>query len=356
VGEWWERPAGRHATGDDPGARIPGAFAPVSLAALIRDGVPPPQLLAGDLLYRGCVHIIAGAPDCGKTTLCMWLAFGLIRQGLTVLMLDEESGPDMTAEKLIAIGATEDDAERFVYVPFPARQWTVPDIAALRALADQVRPAMVIFDSVAGFLARAGLDENAAADVTRWWSSLLTPMARHCNAAVVAIDHDTKDGALSRFSRGSGAKLAATDMMLKVELVKPFSRTENGVLRLTVTKDRRGWLHRWHDVQVRTQDGLSLFITEGTEDGAEGEDALTPAEEKLLAVLTAEPTAQADLVTRVAEKFGHGLRRQTATNALNRLSTLGVADRLDQGPGRAALWLAADPENRTSDGGVHLCA
>ena len=263
---------------------------------------------------------------------------------------------EITAEKLSALGATEDDAQWLCYVPFPARTWGTGDILALRELTDEIRPGMILLDSCAAFLARAGLDENSAADVTSWWSRLLMPLARYCDAAVVVIDHDTKNGGRSRFSRGSGAKLAASDVMVKAELVKPFTRTANGVLRLTVTKDRRGWLHRWHDVQVRTGDGMSLLITEtaGEDDGTSGE--LTPAEQKMLAVLTSEPVPQSDLVSRVAGKFGHGLRRQTAANALNRLSTLGLADRLDQGTGRAVLWSDCDPENTRPDGGVHLCA
>ena len=75
-----------------------------------------PDLL-GDLLYAGGIHVMAGEPDGGKTTLCLWQALGLLRAGRTVLMLDEEGGAEMTAEKLIALGATEDDAARLHYCP-----------------------------------------------------------------------------------------------------------------------------------------------------------------------------------------------------------------------------------------------
>jgi hypothetical protein len=314
------------------------ALTTLSLASLIRDGVPPPQLLPGDLLYAGGVHVISGEPDAGKTTLALWQMLGLLRTGRTVLMLDEEGGAEMTAEKLIALGATERDVTRLHYVPFPARTWTAADIAGLRYTAGAVRPDLVLVDSAAAFLARAGLDENAAADVTRFWQQVLVPLGREHGAAVLIIDHDAKNTAGSRFSRGSGAKLAASDVMIKAELVKPFSRTENGVLRLVVTKDRRGWLHRWWDVQVRTGGGLSLVLTESDEQGSEDAQEMPPAERKVESVLDDTPASIPELTQRIVARHGHGLKRETVSRALNKLLRLGRADRIDQGPGRVVLW------------------
>ena len=88
----------------------------------------------------------------------------------------------------------------------------------LRELVDDINPGIVLWDSSAAFLARAGLDENSAADVTRFWSQVLTPLAREHGAAVLVIDHDTKNGEPPRFARGSGAKLAATDVAFKVAI------------------------------------------------------------------------------------------------------------------------------------------
>ena len=205
-----------------------------------------------------------------------------------------------------------------------------------------VRPDLVLADSAAAFLARAGLDENSAADVTRFWQNVLVPLGREHGAAVLVIDHDTKNGAQSRFSRGSGAKLAASDVMIKVELIKAFSRTENGVLRLTVTKDRRGWLHRWWDVQVRTARGLSLVLAKGEEEpGEPGESAvrLSPADRKVESVLSDQPATQRQLTDRIVARYSHGLKRETVSRALNKLLRAGLADHLDQGNGRAGLWM-----------------
>lgn len=326
---------GRH---EAPG----GAFPAVDLRKYLRHGVPEPKLLPGRLLYAGGVHVIAGDPDCGKTTLSLWLALTALRSGQRVMMLDEEGGAETIAEKLIALGATEDDAERFTYIEFPGRTWAPADIAELHALTASTEPAMVLFDSCAGFMARAGLDENSATDVTAWWSGVLLPLARQYAAAVTVIDHDSKNGGgESRYSRGSGAKLAASDVMIKVDMVRPFSRAMNGKLKLAVTKDRRGHLHRFWDVVVKTSGGIQMSLAE-TDMTPRKQDGLTPADEKLLAALTTEPMTQRALVDRVAAEHGFGLRRPTASESLNRLLALGLADRIDQGNGRQALWSLAE--------------
>ena len=121
-------------------------------------------------------------------------------------------------------------------------------------------------------------------------------------------------------------------------MIKAFSRTENGVLRLAVTKDRRGWLHRWWDVQVRTSGELSLIVLPGTEDGGSEDTGLSPAETKVESVLDDTPSSVVQITERIVAKYGHGLRRETVSAALNKALKAGRADVLDQGTGRAKLW------------------
>jgi hypothetical protein len=316
-------------------------FRQIDLSSLVRDGVPPPELLCGDLLYQGGLHSISGPPDSGKTTIALWWLLQEARAGRRVAFLDEEGGAELVAEKLIALGATERDAALISYFPFPARSWTPLDVEALHGLINVVRPTVVLWDSAAAFLSRAGLDENSAADVTKFWAQVLTPIAREHGAAVVVIDHDTKDTATaSRYARGSGAKLAACDVAFKIEIVTAFSRTANGVMRMKVSKDRRGWLHRSWTVAINTNGGMNVTLTEA-EDNADGqavEQQLTPADRKVQNALTAEPSTIQQITDRIAEQNGHGLTRQTVSDSLNKLLRRGVADRLDQGKGRPALW------------------
>jgi hypothetical protein len=202
--------------------------------------IEAPELAAGGMLYRGGVHTLTGPPDCGKTTLACWWMLQEIRNGGRVLFLDEEGGREVVAEKFQALGAMP--GERIAYVPFPGRAWADADVWMLTAITDEHKPTLITWDSSAAFLARAGLDENAAADVTKFYARVLMPGARQARAAVLALDHDTKSTEPLR--RGSGAKLAATDVAYKLDPVKAFSRDSDGLSRLTVTKDRRGSLRR----------------------------------------------------------------------------------------------------------------
>lgn len=233
-----------------------GAFIPVKLGSLVANGVDAPERLADGMLYAGGLHCIAGAPDSGKTTIALYWAVKLLSEGRTVAFFDEEGGQEIIAEKLRSLGGKVSEVENLVYVPFPGKMWDDSDVAELMEFLGGVRPAMVLWDSSAAFLARAGLDENSAPAVTNWWARVLIPLARELRAAVVVIDHDTKASEQSRYARGSGAKLATLDVQYKVEIKQAFSRDRDGLLRVTVTKDRRGYLHRAWLVQMLTQHGI----------------------------------------------------------------------------------------------------
>jgi len=315
----------------------------VDLSAVMEAGIAPPVLLCGDLIYAGGLHCIAGAPDCGKTTLALWWALSLMQAGERVLFLDEEGGSEIVSEKMSSLGAQPLDMRNMMYIPFPGRSWTDDDVNGLCDLASDFEPSMLLIDSSAAFMARAGLDENVASDVTSWWSRVLSPVARDYNVAVLVIDHDTKSTEQSRFARGSGAKLAGLDVQFKVEMLKPFTRTGNGLLKVHVSKDRRGWLHRDWQVHVMTGGGViapqfrEWEDTGSTLTAAPGADRWPPSRKALFEVLTEEPRSQVSLVNEIVENGGIPLRRETASRELNELARDGLIVRDDNG-GRTALW------------------
>lgn len=317
------------------------AFAVIDLEPAT-EYVDPPTLICRDLLYLGGVHTLSGPPDCGKTTLACWWMLQAVRDGLSVLFLDEEGGREIVIEKFQALGARP--GERIAYVQFPSRSWNAVDVAMLNEVISERKPAIVAWDSSAAFLARAGLDENAAADVTRFYSHVLTPSARQHNAAVLVIDHDTKNSEPSRYARGSGAKLAATDVAYKVSLIKPFSRTESGTSKLIISKDRRGWLERSYEAAFLADIAsatLTVAITKASGD-ADGLD-LAPAERKVLEALDpTEPRAWPDMNDRILATHGHRLQRPTINKALNKLMEIGLADKFAS-PGHGYdLWISVN--------------
>jgi hypothetical protein len=237
-------------------------FPRVDLAALARAGIAPPELVCSGLLYRGGLHSLAGSPDSGKSTLLYVWTLELLAAGQAVVLLDEEAGRELATEKLLALGAGPELLDRLVYVEFPARAWDQADRRGLGALLAEVRPALVGFDSAGAFLGQAGLRENDAPDVTAFYKGVLLPTARQSRAAVVVLDHVTKQEDAGRYARGSGAKLQLVDVAFMVEPVRAFTRGQSGLLRLVVSKDRRGWLARAHEVRVEVDAGrLDVGIT-----------------------------------------------------------------------------------------------
>jgi AAA domain len=323
-------------------------FVPVDLAELARHGVPAPELLCGGLLYRGGLHSLAGPPDTGKSTLLYTWTLVLLAQGERVVLLDEESGREQVTEKLLALGAAPEHLTRLAYLEFEGRRWDEADRRGLAQLLAERRPALVGFDSAGAFLASAGLDEDKAEPVHAFYKGVLLAAARSSNAAVVVLDHLTKADEGSRYARGSGAKLQDVDVALRLDPIRPFSRAQPGLLKLRVTKDRRGHLVRDHEIRVEVEDGqLALSITP-TDQIASTDDptlaGLPMAARKLLEVLRSAnaPLRRNQAVDLVKARYGHGLSRQTVSESLNLLCKHGLIDgeRDEASPSGEKRWWA----------------
>jgi AAA domain len=337
-GIFWDPPD--HADLAQPGQVRP--FPTVDLAALARKGVEAPELLCDGLLYRRGLHSLAGPPESGKSTIAYWWTLQLLAQGLPVMLLDEEAGREQVLDQLLALGATEDHLEHLAYVEFPGRRWDAADRAGLAELLEDHAPALVVVDAAAAFLAVAGQDEDRAGDVTRFYKGVLLQAARS-GPAVVVLDHVPKDHRNGRYARGSGGKLAAVDVAYMVEAVLPFTRQQSGRLSLVVAKDRRGYLHRAFDVDVEVEPGvLALRMHRATAASDPALVGLAPSGRKVLVVLRAAAGQQltiAQIGDAVADTFGHGLRRPTLSEQLQRLSARHLVDG-EQGDGKQKRWWA----------------
>jgi hypothetical protein len=205
------------------------------------------------------------------------------------------------------------------------------------------RPELVLWDSSAAFLARAGLDENSAPAVTNWWARVLTPVARELQAAVLVIDHDTKASELSRYARGSGAKLAALDVQYKVEMRTPFTRNKNGELKLFITKDRRGYLERDWIVDVCVGTGISPQFRRDTDAEVDAEQKLTDSwgksKRKVFGALTDDWQTIAEIRAKLAELFPED-KPLSETSVSQYLTELNSKDRkaARRGPLTRAEW------------------
>lgn len=324
---------------------------------LVRDGVPQPAMVHG-WLYAGGLHIIQSEPGIGKSWVALWLCVQLTAGGWSVVYMDEEGGRELIAERLSALGADPEILDqRFHYYPFPGRSWSPTDIEALReviAEAQRSGPIAVgVLDSLPDFLASADLSENDAKEVTSFVHRLLAPF-RDAGAALVVLDHLNKPDTngprrRSRYSRGSGAKLAKAHLTILLEEEEGFDRYKSGKLNLWATKDRRGFapLPRLTDppmkLLVKVGDG-TLRIEVSTDAGADW-DGPVKCMEAVLHLLKLNPGhrySPYQLEQKLKAKQ-QGYRRTTIAGAAEKLAITTEGVRMAAGPHNSTVYWWATP-------------
>jgi len=215
----------------------------VNLADIIENGIEPVEPFDAeepDLLV-GCVTCIIGGPEQGKTVLAAHKIIRALRADKRVLLVDEEMGVRLTAERLDAMGATRDDLSRLIYFPFALADFggNLDEMAAtitegiIREGVD-----LIVMDSVSKLIAAAGMDENSNSDATRLLGAWITPAAHVHGRTVLLLDHTTKVEDDGKYGRGAGSKLADVDVQFHIQAAVPPTRTSMGRLVLSRKKDR----------------------------------------------------------------------------------------------------------------------
>ena len=236
------------------------------MGALLTEEQSEPEFLIDRLLYRRVAHLIAGRPGCGKSTFAYHCVLTILRQGMTVMVIDEESGTRQVVDKLKALGATPQDVARLRYANFPRLNWTdASDFAEIAHALDAVKPDLVILDSSSPMLAHSGLNEDDNASVQRFWSQIT--LITRCGPGVLVIDHVVKNGGTNGYARGAGSKSSNADVVYIVDDVKEFSRDAAGSFTLRRTKDRDGYLPEAYKVTVTPGETLTFSIVELQEAG-----------------------------------------------------------------------------------------
>jgi DNA repair protein RadA/Sms len=144
------------------------------------------RLLGGGLV-PGSVTLLGGEPGIGKSTLLLQMAAARARAGSTVLYVSaEESGPQvkLRAERLGAL---------------PDRLWLAgdPSIPNLVAHIDQVRPEVVVVDSIQTVYDPDLASAPGSVGQVRESAHRLVQEAKARDVAAVLVGHVTKDGGLA---------------------------------------------------------------------------------------------------------------------------------------------------------------
>lgn len=220
------------------------------VAALIEAGVqrrvPDAGALRSDgvrLAYSGAVNGLVGPPESGKTLVAIASACDTLKAGGSVLHIDaDHNGPEATLSHYIAADGVERDVladrERFRYVDVRSAD----HLRRVVSEAAEWSPSLVVVDSVGEIVPLMGGESNSNDDYRRIHREILSPLADG-GAAVLVIDHVTKEEGRGGYAIGAGAKKAAIDgSYLAVAPVEPFVPGVGGAAALSILKDRHGGL------------------------------------------------------------------------------------------------------------------
>jgi hypothetical protein len=249
----------------------------------------PRYLLREDgkaLLYPGQTNGFIGESESGKSFLAQMATYQAMSNGENVQYLDFEDNEFSVVERFKLMGASDTLLiERFSYVSpdEPLHEQAAED---LRLSLQQSKPAVVVLDGVNAAMTLMGLELESNSDATRFTQQLLKRLTAF-GSTVITVDHVPK----SKDNRGKGgigaqAKRAMmSGAVFRVEIVKAFGRGMCGELKLTVDKDRPGYVRAISGdanyagtvVIDSTVDSIKMFIRapEGKQDVKESKTNAT---------------------------------------------------------------------------------
>ena len=210
----------------------------LSMADLLAEPAEAEPWLVDKLLPEGGTSLVASKPGTGKSTLARDLALAvaqgrpwlgrMVKQGPALILALEEHKRQVT-NHLTKMGAKAAD---------PVHVWLDPvanPIEALRAEAEEIRPALIVIDPLARFVNVQ--DMNDYSQVSR----ALDPLIRlaHETGAHVMLIHHAKKGELNEDSYlGSTALSASVDTVLHLDLELPSrARTLSAIKQRSMDAD-----------------------------------------------------------------------------------------------------------------------
>jgi hypothetical protein len=239
-------------TGVNPAARSSTSWWPVDLAAAIAgEAGERPELLArvdgNCLLYRGKVHWFHGEPEACKGWAAILACKQVLDGGGRAVYIDFEDTDSGIVSRLQAVGVDNQTIlDRFEYIrpDQPLGEVERRDLLAVFAL----HVDLVIIDGVTEAMTIEGLAYGDNRDIAQWQHALPKLVAR-TGAAVVCIDHVTKDRETrGRYAIGGQHKLAGIDgaayaFTVRRRFRRPIAAEPvEGEIAIVCMKDRPGWV------------------------------------------------------------------------------------------------------------------
>jgi len=304
------------------------------VAALIEAGVERRVPDAGGvrsdgarLSYRGAVNGLVGPPESGKTLVAIAQACDDMKAGARVLHIDaDHNGAEATISHYLAADGIEadtlSDRESFRYVDVRSAD----HLRRIVAAAAEWRPTLVVVDSVGEIVPLFGGDSNSNDDYRRIHREVLSPLA-DLGAAVLVLDHVTKEEGRGGYAIGAGAKKAAIDgSYLAVVNVEPFVPGLGGAAALTILKDRHGGLRAASPAgkgptaavfRLDSRGGVTSWEFHPGRDASDRADEQAEADVAFVLSLEPFPASRSALQAALRASQGKGWRNDRATAALD---------------------------------------
>lgn len=224
------------------GIYVPSRWTRTSLSAYL--GLPAELPEIADLFYAGRRHLISGPGEAMKTWLCLAACVSEIKAERGVIWADLDGmGPREIAARLIALGVSEEELDRYLYFTNPEGQLEDAEVMELLAWSASMGCRLFVADAFTGFLVTHDLDGNVGRDVEKAWQRLDQLCA--AGIAVVLIDHVVKN-ADNRNGQAIGSERKGTAAHLHFDL-KPLEKLARGGIgrsRIGVSRDRGAYFSR----------------------------------------------------------------------------------------------------------------
>lgn len=217
------------------------------------------------LLYPGLVHSFHGESESGKSLIIQVECVRQINRGQDVIYVDFESDVVSVITRLQDFGADRDAiAGHFRYVHPEVR----PDSQEERRAWEEMLSgtyALAVIDGVTDALGIFGCSTIDNDDVAAWIRTVPKQIASRTGAAVVLIDHVTKDTSTrNRWAIGGQAKMnGLTGAAYTVDVVQSLGRGLCGEVVLRVAKDRPGYVRQHCNSSTRrdrTQEAARIVV------------------------------------------------------------------------------------------------
>lgn len=220
---------------------LSGAYEPPKASLLLRED-------GQGLLYPGRVHWMQGEPESGKSWVAQQAAAESLKNAQDVLYIDYEQDLYTIVTRLRLLGVSAEMMKKHLDYVNPST-----GMKAIRRR-DKVRAAalfmellknsycVAVVDGVTDALGNENFDMLDNKSVAEWMREIPRQIARRTGAAVICVDHVTKDKeGRGRYALGAQAKLASVDgCTYIIEPEKMMAPGKCGILGIRVLKDRYG--------------------------------------------------------------------------------------------------------------------